>query len=115
MLTSRSVFAAIAIGCLLASAFMLVRMLKGLPRRPWHRHLDKSSLAFGVLMVLFGLFVYHTGRENERMHRVHYYRGAPVTATQDYLAAFGFTVLGLATSIIAIVHGRVDSDQSLST
>jgi len=115
MLTSRAVFAAIAIGCFLASAFMLVRMLIRSPRRPWHRHFDKSSLAVGVLMVLFGLFEYHIGRENERMRRVHYHRGAPVTPTQDYLAAFGFIALGLATSIIAIVHGRANSDQSPST
>ena len=72
---------------------MLVRMLVRSSRRPWHRHLDKSSLAFGVFMVLFGFFEYHTGRENERMHRVHYVRGAPVTPTQDYLAAFGFIEL----------------------
>jgi len=115
MLTVRAVFAAIAVGCLLASSFMLVRMLVRSSRRPWHRHLDKSSLAFGVFMILFGLFEYHKGRENQRMHRVHYHRGAPVTPTQDYLAAFGFIAVGLATSIIAIVHGRVDSDQSPST
>ena len=115
MLTSHSVFAAIAVGCLLASAFMLVRMLIRSARRPWHGHLDKSSLAAGVFMVLFGLFEYHIGRENERMHREHYHRRAPVTPTQDYLAAFGFTALGLATSVIAIVHGRSDSDQSPST
>ena len=111
MLTARSVFAAIAVGCLLASVFMLIRMLTGSPRQPWHRHLDKSSLAAGVFMVLFGLFQYHIGRENDRLHRVHYYRRAPVTPTQDYLAAFGFTALGVATSIIAIVHGRQDSNE----
>jgi hypothetical protein len=115
MLTSRIIFAAIAVGCLLASAFMSVRLLIGSFRQPWHRHLDRSSLAFGVFMVLFGLFEYHIGRQNEHMHRVHYSRGAPVTPTQDYLAAFGFTALGLATSIIAIVHGRADSGQSPST
>ena len=115
MLTWRSVFAAIAVGCLLASAFMLVRMLIRSPRRPWHWHLDKSSLAAGVFMILFGLFEYHIGRENERAHRIHYHRGAPVTPTQDYLAAFGFTALGLVTTIIAIVHGRTDSDQSSGT
>ena len=115
MLTLRSVFAAIALGCILASAFMLVRVLTRSARRPWHRHLDKSSFAAGVVMVLFGLSVCHTGRENERMHRVHYHRGAPVTPTQDYLAAFGLTALGLATSLIAIVHGRTDSDQSQGT
>ena len=63
-------------------------------------------------MVLFGLFEYHTGRENERAHRVHYHRGAVVTPTQDYLAAFGFTAVGVATSIIAVVHGRTDSTPS---
>lgn len=115
MLTSRAIFTAIAVGCILASTFMLVRVLIRSPRRPWHRHLDKSSLAFGVFMALFGLFEYHTGRENDRMHQVHYHRGAPVTPMQDYLAAFGFIALGLATSVIAIVHGRVDSDQSPST
>jgi len=66
-------------------------------------------------MVLFGLFEYHMGRENKRMHRVHYYRGAEVTPTQDYLVAFGFVALGLATSIIVIIHGRADPDQSPST
>jgi len=66
-------------------------------------------------MVLFGLFEYHIGRENERMRRVHYHRGAPVTPTQDYLAAFGFIAVGLAPSISAIVHGRANSDQSPST
>jgi len=111
MLTPRSVFAAIAVGCLLASTFMLNRILVRSACRPWHRHLDKSSLAAGVVMVLFGLFMYNTGRENERRHRVHCHGGAPVTPTQDYLAAFGFTALGLATSLIAIVHGRTDSDQ----
>ena len=115
MLTSRSIFAAIAVGCLLACVFMLVRLLTRTPRQPWHRHLDKGSLAAGIFMVLFGLIQYHIGRENERTHRVHYYRRAPVTPTQDYLAAFGFTALGFATSIIAIVHGRADSDQSPST
>ena len=115
MLTLRAVFAAIAVGCFLASAFMLGRVLIRSPRRPWHQHLDKSSLVFGVFMVLFGLFEYHIGRENERMHRVHYNRGASVTPTQDYLAAFGFTALGLATSVIAVVHGRADSNQSPST
>jgi NADH:ubiquinone oxidoreductase subunit 6 (subunit J) len=94
---------------------MVVRMLIRSPRRPWHRHLDKSSLVAGVVMVLFGLFVYHTGRESERMHRVHYYKRAAVTPTQDYLAAFGFTALGLATAIVAIVHGRADSDRSQHT
>jgi hypothetical protein len=110
MLTSRAVFGAITIGCLLASAFMLVRILIRSARRPWHRHLDKSALAFGIFTVLFGLFEYHIAQENIRMHRVHYYRGGVVTPTQDYLAAFGFTALGLATSIIAVVHGRTDSN-----
>lgn len=94
---------------------MVVRMLTGSARREWHRHLDKSSLVAGVLLVLVGLFHFYVGRQNERMHRVHYYRTAPVTPTQDYLAAFGFTALGLVTSIIAIVHGRADSSQSPST
>ena len=60
-------------------------------------------------MVLFGLFEYHTGRENERTHQVHHYKRAPVIPTQDYLAAFGFIAVGLTTSVITIVHGRAES------
>jgi hypothetical protein len=87
---------------------MVIRILTGSAPRTWHRHLDKGSLVAGVLIILVGLFHYYVSRDNERTHTVRYYRTAPVTPTQDYLAALGFTALGLVTSVIAIVHGRAD-------
>src|ERR1051325_6379291 len=100
MLTSHPIFAAIAVGCLLACTYMLIRVLSGSDRQSWHRHLDKTSLVAGILMISVGLVQYYIARQNERLHRVHYYKSAPVTPTQDYLAAFGFTALGFATGII---------------
>ena len=103
---------AISLGCLLACALMLARMLIASPRRPWHRHLDKGSLAMGVFMIAIGFMEYTVTRRAESTHQMQYYKRAPVTPPQGYAAAVGFVVLGAVTMFIAIVHGRSDPDDS---
>jgi uncharacterized membrane protein len=112
MVTLRVMIIAIALACLLACALMLTRMLIASPRRPWHRHLDKGSLAMGLFMIIMGFGEYTFTRRAESTHTLRYYKGAPMTPFQGYAAAVGFVVLGAATTLIAIVHGRDVSDES---
>ena len=112
MVTPRLFIIAIGLGCLIACAVMLARLLIGSSRRPWHRHLDKGSLAMGLLMITMGFVEYTFTRRGESTHQMRYYKGAPVTPPQGYAAAVGFVVLGTFTTLIAIMHGRSDPDES---
>jgi uncharacterized membrane protein len=112
MVTLRVMIIAIALACLLACALMLTRMLIASPRRPWHRHLDKGSLAMGLFMIIMGFGEYTFTRRAESTHTLRYYKEAPMTPFQGYAAAVGLVVLGAATTLIAIVHGRDVSDES---
>jgi hypothetical protein len=66
----------------------------------------------GLLMITMGFVEYTFTRRAESTQQMSYYKGAPVTPPQGYAAAVGFVVLGTVTTLIAIVHGRSDPDDS---
>ena len=109
MLTPRGIFIAIAVGCLIASAAMVIFMIIGSPGRTWHRRLDKGAIAFGILMVAFGIWEFTVYRRAEREHRILHYKRAPVTPAQGYAASVLFVAVGSITVVIALLHGRSGS------
>src|SRR5690242_6868662 len=105
MFTPWTVIAAIAADCILACLVMLLRIVFRATRQPWHWHLDRNAFVSVFVWLLSGLSEY-SARENELSHRLGYYKGAPVTPTQSYLGGVVFTILGLVTVALAIVHAR---------
>jgi len=112
MVTLHTIFVAVAAGCLIACAVRLARVIIRLPRRTWHRHLDKSSLAAGLFLIVAGIWLLADTRSAEKTHQMRYQRGAVVTPGQGYAASVAMTLVGAVTVGTVLVHSRVDSDQA---
>ncbi|HKP02041.1 MAG TPA: hypothetical protein VJU77_01650 [Chthoniobacterales bacterium] len=112
-MTPLSALIAIIVVCFAAISLMMFVMILASPTPAWYRRLNFGSIVFGVFMVAFGVFNLFEARENERTHRLSYYRGsAPVTPAQSY--AIGILCIGLGTFAVlsAIVHRRSSSGGS---
>src|ERR1043166_10172580 len=95
-MTPLSALIAIIAVCCAAISLMLFVMIRASPTPAWYRRLNFRSVLFGVFMVALGVFHLFEARENERTHRLSYYRGAgPITPAQSY--AIGIGCIGLGT------------------
>ena len=112
MVTPLGLLVAIIVACLVLSALMIFLMIAESPSPAWCRRLNISSVVFGVLMVAFGVLQFSIGRKAEETGRPSYYRTAPVTPAQSYAAGVGFVILGIAATVVAVVHRKKGPDDA---
>ena len=111
-MTPLALLLAVIAVCAVCSTVMILVMVADSPTPAWYRRLNLGSIVAGLAMVGYGVFQFSVARKSEESGRPSHYKGAPVTATQRYVAGVGFVVLGSAAAMIAVLQRKRGSDDA---